>query len=83
VANQANQDSPEDRIFGGQTDYPLSEEGIEEARALKATWSDLGVHFDRIVSSPLTRATQFCDILGRPYEIDSRFTERGLGKCIL
>lgn len=46
----------------GRTDIPLTAEGEEEARALAAPLAE--VSFDRVFSSPLSRARRTCELAG-------------------
>lgn len=74
----------------GQADFPLSDTGREQAEALAARWLAEGVIFDRIVSSPLSRARETAEIIaGRlgsagdpeeiPIEFDPVWMERDWG----
>jgi len=45
----------EDR-FQGQADFPLTDKGRAQAKALAERWLVEGVTFDRCISSPLLRA---------------------------
>ncbi len=68
----------EDR-FQGQHDFPLTEKGQAQARALAEAWQAAGLHFDRCVSSPLLRARQTAEIvtaaLDAPLEFDPDWME--------
>ena len=68
----------EDR-FQGQADFPLTEKGRLQARALAERWQAEGVTFDRCISSPLLRASQtaqiITDALGVPLEFDPVWKE--------
>ncbi len=44
------------QVWQGQEDYPLTARGLEQAQALASRWRKEGVRFDRLISSPLTRA---------------------------
>jgi probable phosphoglycerate mutase len=46
----------------GRTDLPLSEDGEREARKLSRRL--VGLTFDRVLTSPLLRARQTCDLAG-------------------
>jgi len=71
-------------VSQGQTDFPLTETGLGQARDLVAHWQAEGVGFDQIVSSPLTRARQTAEIIGRTLDVPIDFvpdwTERSFGK---
>jgi broad specificity phosphatase PhoE len=47
----------------GQSDYPLSETGRAQARALAERWDKDGQLFDLIITSPLARARETATIL--------------------
>jgi broad specificity phosphatase PhoE len=71
-------------ISQGQTDFPLTEKGIQQAFHLVARWQEQGIQFDRIISSPLKRAQQTAEIIAThlqiPIEYDSNWMERSFGK---
>ena len=68
----------EDR-FQGQADFPLTEKGRAQAKALVERWRAEGVTFDRCISSPLLRAAQTAEIvtqaLNVPLEFDPDWME--------
>jgi 2,3-bisphosphoglycerate-dependent phosphoglycerate mutase len=68
----------EDR-FQGHADFPLTERGKEQAKALANRWRIEKVTFDCCISSPLARACQtaaiICDILKIPIEFDPDWME--------
>lgn len=68
-------------IVQGQTDIELSEKGKDEAEALAAKLTDLGVTL--IISSDLRRARQTTEIIASllhvPFESDSRLRECSYG----
>jgi len=75
-------------LVQGQSDYPLTPKGIQQARALAARWqiiqaSSDGPLFETIIASPLTRARQTAEIvaeaLNLPVELDEIWIERGFG----
>ena len=78
TANQAG-------IIQGQQDYPLSEQGKNQADALGQYWSDHDVKFDLIISSPLGRARETAERLqgftGGNIEFDAKWLERQLGEA--
>lgn len=67
----------------GQTDYPLTENGRKQARAVARRWHREGINFDRVVSSPLLRAHETAEIIAgilkAPLEIDVSWMERDNG----
>lgn len=67
----------------GQTEYPLTTLGYDQASALARRWSEESVQFDSAVSSPLQRAHQtavvICEELGTPLELDPVWMERDFG----
>lgn len=67
----------------GQSDYPLTERGRAQARALAARWKSEGVKFDLTVTSPLVRARETAEIvasaLNVPLELDPVWLERDIG----
>jgi broad specificity phosphatase PhoE len=70
-------------VSQGQTDFPLTENGIQQARNLAARWQAEDVGFDQIVSSPLTRARQTAEVVGGtlnvPIDFDPNWMERSFG----
>lgn len=68
----------------GQSDYPLSEKGRAQARALAQRWQDEGLTFDQVIASPLLRARETAEIvaaaLQSPLELDPLWMERNNGK---
>ncbi|MCK5635478.1 MAG: histidine phosphatase family protein [Anaerolineales bacterium] len=72
-------------IIQGQMDFPLSDEGSEQAHSLLHYWKQHNVCFDVIVSSPLLRAKQTADIISSgmdlPIELDATWCERQSGKA--
>lgn len=67
----------------GQSDFPLNETGREQARQAGARFAARGLRFDRVFSSPLSRALETAALAsGRaPEEIltDARLLEMGYG----
>ncbi|MCS6906591.1 MAG: histidine phosphatase family protein [Anaerolineales bacterium] len=67
----------------GQYDFPLSEKGTQQARRLASLLKARGLNFDRIISSPLSRARQTAEILAEtlsvPLELDPIWMERDAG----
>jgi probable phosphoglycerate mutase len=66
----------------GRTDIPLNFRGMDQARELARSLTDLKV--DVFLCSPLTRTRQTADaiaeVIGIPYEIDNRLIEQDFGK---
>lgn len=71
-------------IYQGQSDFPLNQTGIAQAEALAQYWVAEGKRFDRIITSPLSRARQTAEIIARelmvPLEEDPAWMERNNGK---
>lgn len=71
-------------VLQGQTDYPLSDIGVQQADALARRWQNEKLSFDCIISSPLSRARQTAEIiaarLGAPLEFDENWMERNNGQ---
>jgi 2,3-bisphosphoglycerate-dependent phosphoglycerate mutase len=67
----------------GQSEYPLSELGVQQARQLAAFWQNQNQSFLQIIASPLERARQTAEILAAaleaPIETDPIWTERYFG----
>jgi 2,3-bisphosphoglycerate-dependent phosphoglycerate mutase len=65
--------------FQGHADFPLTETGRAQVRALVERWRTEGCSFDRAFSSPLLRAREtaeiICEALSIPLEIDSNWME--------
>lgn len=70
-------------IRQGQTDFPLTELGKHQVRSLTERWKDEMVSFNKIISSPLSRARQTCEIiidtLKIPINYDYLWAERDNG----
>jgi 2,3-bisphosphoglycerate-dependent phosphoglycerate mutase len=70
-------------VLQGQSDYPLTGAGVEQAKRLASYWKSNATKFDLIVSSPLLRASQtaeiIADCLKAPVEYDSSWKERNFG----
>ena len=67
------------QLLQGRSDYPLNEEGIEQAR--RAAERLRGIAFSRVYTSPLKRAAQTAAILapGVPPVVDERLIEMDYG----
>jgi 2,3-bisphosphoglycerate-dependent phosphoglycerate mutase len=70
-------------VIQGQSDYPLSRSGTEQAKALALEWKSDHIAFDLIISSPLLRASQTAEIIADslqvPIEFDPTWKERNFG----
>jgi broad specificity phosphatase PhoE len=70
--------------FQGQSDFPLTEAGREQARALADRWLKEGMKFDLALTSPLSRARETAEIvagkLNVPLEANSIWLERNAGE---
>lgn len=66
----------------GLSDYPLSETGRAQARALAEQWKRQHVVFDQIIASPLSRAFETAQILAgeQPVEPEPLWMERDMGE---
>ncbi|MFZ5923329.1 MAG: histidine phosphatase family protein [Chloroflexota bacterium] len=69
--------------YQGQTDFPLTDLGRRQARALGDRWLSEGRAFDKIIASPLPRARETAEIiaaaLGLDVETDPLWMERANG----
>lgn len=72
-----------DGIIQGHLDYPLSDQGRQQAEARAEAWATERRTYDLIVSSPLLRASRTATILSArlaiPMEFDPAWKERHLG----
>ncbi len=68
-------------VFQGQTDIPLNEVGIEQAKEVAVKFKNIKV--DAILVSPLTRAKQTAkyvsEITKVPVQVEERLIERSFG----
>jgi len=68
----------------GQSDYPLTERGRAQAKALAKRWKSENVRFDLVIASPLVRAKETAEIvataLNAKVEIDPLWLERDIGE---
>lgn len=68
----------------GQSDYPLTEKGRDQAQALAARWKAEKAKFDLVLSSPLGRARETAAIiaskLNLKIEFDDIWLERAIGE---
>jgi broad specificity phosphatase PhoE len=71
------------RYWQGQSDFPLTEKGRQQAAVLAQRWQAEGRHFDLVISSPLKRARataeEICKLLDLPVEYDEIWQERDNG----
>lgn len=66
----------ETRVVQGQQDSPLSATGRVQAQELAQYWHDAGRTFDRIISSPLTRAKMTTKIITQLIPADVEYSEQ-------
>ncbi|MDL1909650.1 histidine phosphatase family protein [Chloroflexi bacterium CFX6] len=68
----------------GQSDYPLTDKGRAQARALAERWKAENAQFDLVVSSPLGRAKETAEIIASALnvrvELDPIWLERAIGE---
>ena len=68
----------------GQSDYPLTERGRAQARAVAERWKAENVRFDLVIASTLGRAKETAEIiattLGVNVELDPVLLERHIGE---
>jgi broad specificity phosphatase PhoE len=69
----------------GLSDFPLSETGRAQARALGERWQFEGLTFDTAITSPLSRARETADIVAAALniptlELEPLWVERDMGK---
>jgi broad specificity phosphatase PhoE len=69
----------------GLTDYPLSETGRSQARALAERWLAEAISFDTAIASPLSRASETARILVSSlkipsFELEPLWVERDMGQ---
>lgn len=71
-------------LLQGQSDYPLTSSGVDQARTLAVYWKSIDTKFDLIVTSPLLRAAQTAEIISNhlhiPIEFDPAWKERDFGR---
>ena len=70
-------------IHQGQFDFPLSPQGIEQAKDVAEFFISSGQKFDYLISSPLARARQTAEIIAdeleMTVELDNNLMERDAG----
>jgi broad specificity phosphatase PhoE len=69
----------------GLSDFPLSEAGRAQARALGERWQAEGLTFDTAITSPLSRARETAEIVAAAlkipaFELEPLWVERDMGK---
>lgn len=68
----------------GQSDYPLTDKGRAQTRALAQRWQAEHAKFDLILSSPLGRAKETAEIIGSALQVrvefDALWLERAIGE---
>ncbi|MEA3350455.1 MAG: histidine phosphatase family protein [Chloroflexota bacterium] len=73
-----------DGYHQGQADFPLTEKGIKQIRALVEYWQTQKITFDQAIASPLQRARSTAEIITKsldiPLEYDKVWMERDNGK---
>jgi broad specificity phosphatase PhoE len=73
-----------EQIFQGQSDYPLNSVGRSQAKALSNYWAENRVRFEKIITSPLLRAYETAEIIGKdlglPVEGNALLKEVNNGK---
>jgi 2,3-bisphosphoglycerate-dependent phosphoglycerate mutase len=66
-------------IYQGHSEFDLTARGQEQSRALALRWLEEGTTFDKIISSPLARASQTAEIIAEtlsvPIELDPNWKE--------
>jgi 2,3-bisphosphoglycerate-dependent phosphoglycerate mutase len=71
-------------VHQGQSDYPLNAQGEAQSHKLQERWAREGRTFDRIISSPSTRARRTAEIVNEalklPIEFDEDLLERAKGE---
>ncbi|MEJ2757673.1 MAG: histidine phosphatase family protein [Anaerolineales bacterium] len=72
------------RVVQGQQDFPLSKTGLDQTEKLAAYWKSKGKQFDKIISSPLSRAKLTAQIIQHhihaPLTEDPLWLERHAGE---
>lgn len=65
----------------GRSNYPLSDFGKDQALTVGKAFREAGIRFDKVYSSPLTRALQTAELIGNeaPVETEERLIEMDYG----
>ena len=68
-------------LMQGRSDIPLNETGIAQAEEAALRFADMGVHIDKVYTSPLIRAVQTAERIAPDAEvvIDNRLIEMDYG----
>jgi broad specificity phosphatase PhoE len=71
-------------VLQGQSDYPLTKTGLDQAQRLASYWKSIQMQFDLIISSPLQRALQTAEVVANylhvPIEYNPLWKERYFGE---
>lgn len=57
----------------GQAEYPLTDKGRAQARALAERWKNEKINFDHVIASPLERAKETAEIVAAVLELQVEF----------
>jgi 2,3-bisphosphoglycerate-dependent phosphoglycerate mutase len=57
----------------GQSEFELTEKGLDQSRALAERWRKEGKSFDAAISSPLARARQTAEIIANALSLDIEY----------
>jgi broad specificity phosphatase PhoE len=57
----------------GQADYPLTDTGRAQARALAKRWKNERAKFDLVIASPLMRARETAEIIASAFNVNIEF----------
>jgi 2,3-bisphosphoglycerate-dependent phosphoglycerate mutase len=70
--------------YQGQHDFPLTARGKNQTRRLIARWQADGTKIDRVITSPLKRASETAEMITRAFgcqmEVDQDWRERDMGR---
>ena len=68
-------------VLQGRSDYPLNDKGIAQAREVGQWFTDQGIDFSYVYSSPLKRAVRTAELitLEKPIVLDDRLIEMDYG----
>lgn len=85
LARHGQTDWNNEKRFQGHRDIPMNETGTRQMEELAARINEIGISFDRIISSPLERARKSAEIISEKtgytgtIVIDEDFIERDCG----